>query len=73
MSTDVIPEEKFAAMRDYALKLRKKFPKMKPKRLANKVAAEFHIKIIYDSPTDTEGRAEGDAGVEHHKQGNRFG
>lgn len=37
---------KVKAMRNYAFRLRKKFPHMKPARLQRKVAEEFHVKLI---------------------------
>ena len=41
-----LPAEKIAAMQQYAVKLRGKFPHMKPDRISRKVAEHFHIKLI---------------------------
>lgn len=41
-----VPMEKLEAMKAYALKLRKKYPNWKPKRVQRKIVKEFHIKLI---------------------------
>lgn len=46
MSMEQIPLEKQYEMRDYAVKLRKKFPHMKPDRLKKKVAEYFKVKLV---------------------------
>lgn len=38
--------EKFEEMQNYAAKLRKKFPSMKPERVSRKVAEHFKIKLV---------------------------
>lgn len=40
-----VPEQKIKEMQEYARKLRKKFPHMKPDRLQRKVAEHFKIKL----------------------------
>lgn len=46
MSMEQIPLEKQYEMRDYAVKLRKKHPHMKPDRLKKKVAEYFKVKLV---------------------------
>lgn len=41
-----LPEEKLKAMKEYALKLRRKFPHMKAERLQKKVAEYFKVKLV---------------------------
>lgn len=41
-----LPKEKLKAMKDYALKLRRKFPHMKAERLQKKVAEYFKVKLV---------------------------
>lgn len=42
----IIPEEKVKQMQDYAKRLLKNSPKMKPERLKRKVAEHFKIKLV---------------------------
>lgn len=46
MKMEGVPVDKLAAMKDYAVELRRKFPHMKPARLQRKVADYFHIKLV---------------------------
>jgi hypothetical protein len=41
-----ITPEKLKAIRDYTVRLRKKFPHMKPDRLKRKVAEYFKVKLV---------------------------
>lgn len=41
-----IPPEKLKAMQEYAAKLRRNSPSMKPERLQRKVAEHFKVKLI---------------------------
>ncbi len=41
-----VPAEKLEAMKAYAVKLRKKFPHMKPDRIKKKVAEYFKVKLV---------------------------
>lgn len=43
---DELPIDKVQAMKDYATKLRRNSPKMKPDRLARKVSEKFHVKLV---------------------------
>lgn len=46
MQIEGLPKEKVEAMVEFAKKLRKNNPNMKPARLQRKVAEEFHINIV---------------------------
>lgn len=41
-----LPPQKIKEMRDYAVKCRKKFPNMSPKRLTKRVSEHFNIELI---------------------------
>lgn len=41
-----IPPERIEEMRDYAIKLHRKFPHMKPDRVKRKVAEYFKVKLV---------------------------
>jgi len=41
-----LPAEKIQAMKEFAQKLRKNNPRMKPHRLQRKVCEQFHIKLV---------------------------
>lgn len=41
-----VPPEKVAAMKAYAMKIKKNSPKMKSERLSRKVAEHFKVKLV---------------------------
>ena len=41
-----LPADKIAEIKEYALRLRRKFPHMKPARIQRKVAEYYKIKLI---------------------------
>lgn len=45
-SMQSVPPEKVAEMQAYAVRLRKKWPHMKPDRIQKKVAEHFKVKLV---------------------------
>ena len=46
INTKDLPPEMLFKIKEYAVKLRKKYPKMKPSRMERRLAEKFNLKIV---------------------------